>query len=560
MLCTCLGNAKAAESSVPVTGETVELPKFVVEDTRLMPATERWEYVSLPGYEILSSTSASKARVFLRDFDRMQQVLGHIWPSLLRTPSGRPITILLCDKVDCFKEYLSPANQKDAAAYNQVFNQGPLGTALVVDFQKTTLVTSSEDPRLALINPAAESSSMTDEPRPGEIEADPFKATMDAYLRLLLKQGATPGGLSATPDWLVEGLVQIISAVDFSKKTIEIGRVGSETGPTPDDFNWVLSTRKLLPLETLFGPMPEDVAQATTWKAQSYAFVHLCLFGDKLKYRQAVAVFAEKLRREPLTEALFRQCFGEGYKEMGENLRAYAYVPRMKYNRYDPKDKPVYVERTIPALQEATASQVGRLRGEALCIVGDEARGMSFLLAPYIAGERDPELLGALGLAENRQVRIERARKLLEAAVKGHCKRAEVYLALAKLRLDAAMAGRAGQVLTRKELDLVLPLFKESVAEQPNYREQTEFIFGLWQSTKELPTRSDFDFLKLVAEPFAGRPSLVYQLASVAIAGGFMDEARELIARGEKLSRDPRGVELFRKLSEKLPPGKAPAP
>ncbi len=551
--------AFCADSAPATAPATVELPKFVVEDTRLLPAPEQWDYLSIPGYEILSSVSRRETKLFVRELDEMQQVLSHIWPSVLKVPTGRPVTVLLCDKVDCFKDYLPAEKKADASALNQVLTYNGVGAALVIDFSKTMLRSSTDDARLTLIQEGGDSISMTDEPRPGELENEPLLAVRDSYLRLLLmKGGASSKG--AMPEWMAEGLVQILGAVDFSQKTVEIGRVGSETGPRRTDFNLRLEHRKLLPMEKLLGAKPEEGHLEQTWQAQCYAFVHMCLFGEKLKFRAPLVAFSERSAKEGASEALFRQCFGEGYADMLERVRGYLKNVRHQYNRFDPKGEPVYVKREIPEPQPATAAQVGRLRGEALRIVGEESSGLGFLIAPFQAGERDPELLAAIGLAEFRVGRSERARKFLEAGVKGECKRAEAYLSLAQLRLDGAMLARKNQKPSRRELELVLPLLRQGVQMQPNYPDQVEFLAQLLQGLEGPPERSDFDFLVRAAGPFAMRPALVYQVASVAVAGAFIPEANEWIARGEKLTRDPRGLAHFQKLRAQLAQGQAAKP
>ena len=58
------------------------------------------------------------------------------------------------------------------------------------------------------------------------------------------------------------------------------------------------------------------------------------------------------------------------------------------------------------------------------------AAARAALIAPYVRGEREPPLLGALGLYEHAAGQDERARRFLEAAVAGKVVRSEVYLEL----------------------------------------------------------------------------------------------------------------------------------
>jgi len=45
------------------------------------------------------------------------------------------------------------------------------------------------------------------------------------------------------------------------------------------------------------------------WAKQAYLFVHFCLFGENLRYQPALSTFVSRLAREPLSEALFQECF-----------------------------------------------------------------------------------------------------------------------------------------------------------------------------------------------------------------------------------------------------------
>ena len=66
----------------------VELPKFVVTDSRELPPPESWRYATIPGFEILTNASDRATQRLLRDFGMFRQALGHVWPS--RSGSRRP--------------------------------------------------------------------------------------------------------------------------------------------------------------------------------------------------------------------------------------------------------------------------------------------------------------------------------------------------------------------------------------------------------------------------------------------------------------------------------------
>lgn len=59
----------------------VELPKFVVTDSRELPPPEAWRYGEIPGFEILTNASDKATQRLIRDFELFKQALGYAWPS-----------------------------------------------------------------------------------------------------------------------------------------------------------------------------------------------------------------------------------------------------------------------------------------------------------------------------------------------------------------------------------------------------------------------------------------------------------------------------------------------
>lgn len=478
----------------------------------------------------------------------MRQVLDLLWPSLGNNPSGRPATLILSDKVDCFDEYLMPKDKAIAATINEILVQDSAGLGLVVDFAKTELETAESNSLTAMETNSGDPTSDTDMVRPDVKEADPHKAAMQGCLRQMISRGGR------TPDWLAEGLVQIIAAVDFTKKELAIGRIGDESGPKPDDFTVRLVTAHLLPLEQLFAPRPAVASESrAVWEAQSYAFVHLCIFGEKFKYREALAKLAARLEREPMSEALFRSCFGMSYEQMYGQLRAHTYLGRSSYNEYKPKDRPIYQDLPVPEFREASAGEVGRLRGETLCMAGQTERGIGFMVTSYQAGDRSPELLAALGLAEARAGRAGPAEKFLTAAIKVGSRRADAHVVLAKLKVQAALSQHPGKPLSRAELAPVFALLLAGADLQTQNVDIVETLASAWLASEDPPSREEFSRVMKVSEPFQGRASILYRLACVAVSGAHWREAGELISKGEGLSREARGLELFHKLRREHP-------
>ena len=77
--------ARAADE-LPVTGPVIELPKFEVTDSRLLPPPEKWRYAEVPGFEVLSNVSSSASKRFMQDFMLLQEVIEILMPGLARGP------------------------------------------------------------------------------------------------------------------------------------------------------------------------------------------------------------------------------------------------------------------------------------------------------------------------------------------------------------------------------------------------------------------------------------------------------------------------------------------
>ena len=76
-----LAAARAADdAAVAAAGPVVELPKFVVTDSRELPPPESWRYATMPGFEILSNASDKATQRLLRDFNfsTMHEVLKNM--------------------------------------------------------------------------------------------------------------------------------------------------------------------------------------------------------------------------------------------------------------------------------------------------------------------------------------------------------------------------------------------------------------------------------------------------------------------------------------------------
>src|SRR5688500_7709708 len=127
-----------AQETPAANERVIELPKFVVTDSRELPQPESWRYATIPGFEILTNASDRATQRLLRDFGMFRQALGHVWPIPQRL--SQTTSLIICGKGNKFDAFLPPGNgvSVDSTLASRFLKQGTQ-TAIVIDLQATTL-------------------------------------------------------------------------------------------------------------------------------------------------------------------------------------------------------------------------------------------------------------------------------------------------------------------------------------------------------------------------------------------------------------------------------------
>lgn len=524
MLLSAVAALPAATPPEAVNEKPIELPKFEVVDSRVLPLPESWHYAELPGFEILSNISAGQTKRFANDFLLLQEVIQIIMPTLTSGRTDVPTALLLCGRGNGFDEFL-PADQADQEfSKNSLFFENTERTAIVVDFALPELQLDPDT----------------------RIEADPYRSFYREYFRFLIRRrlGQHPSA------WLEEGLVQLFAGIDFNNKWIDFGLIGDGFGGNkPGDFNVLLANHYLIPLDRVFA---EDSKSADAyWSAECYAFVHMCLYGMNKKYQKPFIEFVSRLDREGLSEDLFKQCFHENYKDMALDLRGYLQFTQHTYVQYKAKKGQKLPEPPSVNVRDATQSEVGRIKGEVLRLGGHDEQAHLALIAPYIRGEKDPRLLAALGLDEANQGHDERAMKFLEVATREKVTRARAYLELAKLRYKAvlAQAGAKGQIDATQLASVLDPLF-QARRQPPPLPEVYLTIADAWSHSAVAPTREQFAVVVEGVRIFPTNADLLMAAVQLAAKSGFNDDARKLADFGVKVfANNPAARDRFELLA-----------
>lgn len=562
----------AAQDTAP-SGPVVELPKFVVTDNRELPPAEAWRYGEIQGFEILSNASDKTTQRLIRDFEMFKTALGYVWP--LPNRGNGPASLILCgrgNKFDAFKPKEKGGSDKVLAS---LFLKNKDQTAIVIDLQSSSLNLSNFDT-------TDDASTGTDST---QVSVEHDKQLYREYVRFLLSKSEP-----RLPAWLEEGMAQIIMRMKVDKKEIIVGEledpnlVSAAAGqiaavnallgaddpngiplpgaPAEDrDFNAALQRRRLVPLDQFFAVTP-DSPEANNplgnnvWAKQAYAFVHLCLYGEGKRYQKPFTQFVVRTSKEPVSEELFKQCFGKSYKDMLIVLRGYIDFTNYEKQMFVAKGKDAGLPDP-PKLQlrDATEAEVGRIKGEALLLAGNKTKAHAELTAPYIRGERDPRLLAAIGLHEKTGGQEERARKFLEAAVKAKVPNPRAYIEFARYRYaDALAQPGVGDKFSAEQVNGVVSLLLSARTLPPALPDTYELMADTWIRSAAPAKRDDVVFLIEGARGFPGRLKLVYQTAVLAAQANMNDAAHPLADYGIQVAPDAKTKAAFEKFKAQLPP------
>ncbi len=513
---------RAAESKAPA-GIIIELPKFEVTDSRLLPPPEKWLYAEIPGFEILSRISERESKRFVRDFLLLQSVITEIMPGLLRGQTPVPTLLILCGgRGKGFDEFLPTELSDERYGTNSLFFKSPERSAIVIDFALNELDVGGDT----------------------RLEADPYRAFYAAYFRFLIRRQVG----DKAPPWFEEGLVQLFAATEFDKKTITFAQIGDGFGAEKvGDFNRMLHQRAIMPFgEMLAAQGPRN--RSAFWSAQCYAFVHYCLYGIGQKNQRPFITYVYKLAEQEPTEELFKECFKKTYKQFATELRGYIDFTASKKIEFRAKKGQSLPEPPAVALRAAPDADVGRIKGEVLRLGGHGVDAHNTLIAPYVRGERDARLLAALGLDEVLAGDDARARKFLEAAAGGKVERARAYLELARLRLvEARTKLKASETgLDPDQMSHVLtPLFTAR-SQPPPLAGVYSLIAETWSLSAAPPQAEHLAVVVEGVKLFPRDTALLMQATLLAAKRGFPAEAKALAERGVKIAKEPAEQDRFR--------------
>jgi hypothetical protein len=384
------------------------------------------------------------------------------------------------------------------------------------------------------------------------------------YVAYLLRQR-----LPALPPWYVSGVLTLFARAQFSDDELTLGRLDwpAEAGAAALRSG-PAGHRALLPLGAFFSG---DLAAAepgrddtlALWQAQAALFVRWGLAGRGAPRREALTNFVARAAAEPVTEELFRSCFGFDFAEARRRLTEYlpeavrAPLDLRSTRRVRPPDYP---------LRPATAAEVARLKGELERLqIGWVKTHFPVLVPRYVDQARrtlrrvdasagsDPRLLASLGLCEIDAGQEADALAFLEAAAAAApALRPRVAYELARLRFAGAAGGNGAAPLTEKQVASVLAPLAAGRGQQPPLAESFDLLATALAASTRPPTGEELAELARGVRLFPRRSDLVFRTAELHLRHGQPDAARWLIELGETLAPDASVRARFRALRPQL--------
>jgi hypothetical protein len=572
----------------PVDPTIVELPKFEVAADRILPPLEKWRYVSIPGYEILSNASQFTTRRFVKEFYLVQQVAQVLLP---RAESVNPLPtyVVLCDRGNAFSHFMPQALVGSEYEVRSLFYHDQERTAIITD-----------------LSPGKDDD--------GDFN---FNRVNEQYFRQIVRRNLG----SQAPYWLEEGLCRLFADINYTTDWVEFGRLkrpgfgfepetrhlspfgfsgnlgyfsggdfmqygamynssyGSSFFPhissgymdsTASPSEWddypdythgrgFAGGRALIPLKEFFTVTNSTEATrkyGRTYSNQAYLFVHMCLYGRGQRYQEALAKLIHQAVGKPVTEEMFEACFGENFRSVGIEMRGYAQSADYRYEIFSGTKGRMLTKAPDFKLRDATEAESGRIAGEVLRLAGHRQAALDRLIAPYIRGDRSPDLLAALGLTELWAGQTDRARKFIEVAVANKTTRARAYVELGNLRFQDSLAKAIAEKrqFTDEEVAFAMAPLKAGFQYQPVMPEMYHALAHVWFRSATPPSLADYKVLLSGAHRYPRDLRLIYNLAAVGVVKGYPTESRPLVEHGLQYAKTDHAKKSFALLASKLPP------
>ncbi|ATC63320.1 hypothetical protein CMV30_04765 [Nibricoccus aquaticus] len=544
------GRAEDKPVTAPAAEPVVDMPQYVVQETRVLPMVKSWRYVRVPalvmergkqtvvvpGYEVLSNVSEKNTRLFVSEIQLRQFAGAYMWPMLVNLQPRQPLVVIFDETKQAS---LTPDSSEAIAWSGDPIAASDAGSA---DFASGAFDSGAW---LVEAQGVSEREAINSMPIPGEIveeassRVDPRpveKSTFDigsrrlplppGYVVLTAREGLIAAQVNAdqplasaekpTEEQLAANLSAWISVASLQNlpggapRWFDAGlhRLIELTDVTPTRLAFaqgiVMPAQKRL--ASLQVVLAKTGALTEEEKLVATAFVHHGLYGDNGKHAEQFMKFTERVTKGTLSDALFKECFGKTMKQVDQELATYGRSFSAFRSIETRGQMPSMPEFTV---REATQSEAARLLADALITQGKPDRALDELRIAYWRGEREPEMLAVLAALEERLGSVERARKLSGALMALPKPPVRVLPVEAKLVYREAVAARAdGAKLTVAETRKILSLMARAIREGQNSEEVWAFFSEVVLRSEGKPHESIGAFLAQAAKRYPGNTTI----------------------------------------------------
>jgi len=533
-----------------------------------------WKYLSCPGYEVISRCDDRDTRWFTSGLFRSGELQDELLPASFLPPQTVPITAILYDrKPDPAQsgKSLVPTPMEVATA------TGSSWGALQNIHTMSGHVLAQDRDTVAFASNLWGSRQKVDE------DSTPIFADGGLLAARLIRRGPVP------PLWFIVGLTQpygLSRVVPEHSEMIIPGAVWVSPAQAQADLeaanNRALATAQqsvraapvdvvalqpfvtsgrskilFLPLQEIFRePRPDEGAPSELWRAEAALFVRWGYFGDQTNplHRLSFLRFLTRADTQPLTEAIFHECFGFGYAEMESRLAEYLTAANGNLIHAGYRTIPFWPAPLPPVIRRpATDAEVARIVGDWERMTGLKLRvrrpdlsrlylhqAGETLHRAYAAGSRDPVLMAVLGLYDHDIGDDLSARPMLEAAMKAGAVRPAALLVLAQLRFAAAQShpsGPEGKLSPEQVQGVTAPLLAEKDLTAWSLASYQLFTDVLAQSGQR-PAPADIAILAAGVGLFPRSARFVKSAALVCAQWDYPQRESEFIAAGMKFADD----------------------
>ncbi|HXQ80706.1 MAG TPA: hypothetical protein VN775_05310 [Opitutaceae bacterium] len=516
-------------------GEITVLDPVFVEASTGNP----WQYISLPGFEIISHCPASFNETYARALQLATAARLALLPASFWGEMPTPIKIVLYNRRPERQEGVYSTSPIDLSWSPE--DGAILGSGSV---QLSHPVTLGDGDTFINCGNYWDIQS----------ESSNLSVDLDSAIRIGVR---TPH----FPAWFIAGLEgpcgllanRVVQSTPFgSLVTLPNARwiSSAETIAIQDEIAKEPRDRggrrhlALLPLGDVFSGSV-SAGQRGVWNAESALLVRWGLY--KSASRQAFLDLVDQATREPITEQLFRKYLGIGYAEAQERLSDFLPSAVSETIRVPIAAPPEEELRT----REATSDEVARIIGDWGRLEGRtegpqyfeyrrECLDQADKLFERISSRRnaDPLFLAAFGLYEIQAGDSLRARKALEAATAAGVVRPRAYVELARMQLDAALPSAQEGIgdLSDAEFAEILGLLATARLQMPSLLSCYFVLARALEHAPVKPAPEDLKALDDATRLFPQNASLAYRVATLHKRLGHDARATAIIERAMKFA------------------------